>query len=134
VQIGFAELQMVTSALLETAAASSTDFSVLPPEEKMKRNSLSTAVRDHLQLALAKAKEVSAYMQQISRINPDFPEKLKAGLRKEYDRLRAEGAAGDALFESMVMFASGGSSTLREQAAGLSVLGYFFETCEVFER
>jgi hypothetical protein len=83
VKIGFAELQQVTSALLEAPAVASTDFSVLPPEQKMKKNSLSGAVTDHLRMALAKAKEVRAYIQQISRLHPDFPERLKAGLRKE---------------------------------------------------
>jgi hypothetical protein len=63
VKIGFAELQQVTSALLEAP--------------------LSGAVTDHLRMALAKAKEVRAYIQQISRLHPDFPERLKAGLRKE---------------------------------------------------
>jgi hypothetical protein len=134
VRIGFAELQVVTSALLQSIESSATDFSVLPPQDKIDKNSLSAATTAHLRLGLGKGKEVRAYIQQVSKVDIDFPERLKAGLRKEYDRLRDEGASGDALFESMVFFASGGSFQLSRQAAGLAILGYFFEACEVFER
>jgi hypothetical protein len=34
----------------------------------------------------------------------------------------------------MLVFASAGKSDLKTQAAGLAILGYFFEACEVFER
>jgi hypothetical protein len=134
VKIGFAELSVVTKALLSTASASTTDFSVTPPQDKMDRNSLSAGTANHLRLALAKAKEVREFIQNVSTLDMKFPERLRAGLLAEYDRLRKEGITGDPLFESMVVFASSGSLSLPDQAAGLAVLGYFFEICEIFER
>jgi hypothetical protein len=34
----------------------------------------------------------------------------------------------------MYLFASGNSGLIKNQAAGLAVLGYLFELCEVFEK
>lgn len=34
----------------------------------------------------------------------------------------------------MLRFATSGRTDLRSQAAGLAILGYYFEACEVFEK
>jgi hypothetical protein len=67
-------------------------------------------------------------------MDPDFPERLKEGFLAEYERLRAADFTGDELFISMREFSSGGSSEFVRQAAGLAVLSYLFESCEVFEK
>jgi hypothetical protein len=67
-------------------------------------------------------------------LRPDFPEKLKSGFLAEYQRLCTAGMTGDALFESLHKFSCGNSSDFRKAAAGLAVLSYLFEKCEVFER
>lgn len=64
-----------------------------------------------------------------------FPERLRQGFITEYNSLRdTDGLTGDALFYALVDFTSGSISDLKRQAAGLAVLGYLFECCEVFER
>jgi hypothetical protein len=132
--IGFPELEVVAKAIAASASMPSDDFLVTPPRDKMARNSLTNQVHMLLTMGLSKSKEVLCFIQHISLADSQFPERLKAGFVAEYERLRATGISGDALFEEMRQFSSGGSREFRRQAAGLAVLTYLFECCEVFEK
>jgi hypothetical protein len=133
-QIGFAELEIVAKGISGSPIAPSEDFSLLPPREKMKKNRLTDDVLFLLTIGLSKSSEVRTYVQNISRFDPNFPERLKAGFVKEYERLRANELQGDALFESLRDFSAGGSTDFKRQAAGLAILVYLFELCEIFEK
>jgi hypothetical protein len=85
-------------------------------------------------MGLGKAKEVHHYVEGVAALDPHFPERLKAGFVNEYDQLVEGGVRGDVLFESLLEFASQGSRDPKCRAAGLAVLAYLFETCEVFEK
>lgn len=53
----------------------------------------------------------------------------------EYERLKnAELMSGDELFNGLLDFASLGATDFKQRAAGLTVLVYLFEKCEVFEK
>lgn len=132
--IGFAELEVVAKAIASSASLPSEDFTVIPPLDKMKRNGLSNQVHMLLTMGLSKSKEVYSFVQHISLIDSDFPERLKDRFVAEYGRLCTTGITGDALFEAMREFSSGGSNDFKRQAAGLAVLSYLFEACEVFEK
>ena len=75
-------------------------------------------------------------VKQYINKNPDinFGERLKQGFVNKYLELKKSGIEGDELFLSLFEFASNNSQDLKTQAAGLAVLTYFFETCEVFEK
>lgn len=132
--VGFAELAVVTEALLHAPGPASTDFVPLDPVEKMVRNGLTRRVHLQLTMGLSKAREVERFIAHFAIADTDFPERLKAGFVTEYRRKRAEGLEGDALFEALLTFASQGCREFRYQAAGLTVLAHLFEACEVFER
>jgi hypothetical protein len=133
--VSFVELQTITTALAGSSVASPFDSVVLKPAEKMARNRLSSSVEHHLKLALGKAKDVREFVSAIGQFDPTFADRLADGLRKEYERLRAEEQLdGDDLFNQLYIYTSRNSMRIELQAAGLAVLGYFFEICEVFER
>lgn len=132
--VGFAELEVVTAALVNATNEPSADFSVLDPAEKMIRNGLTDRVKFELTLGLSKASEVEGFVVHVEKMNPDFPERLKGRFVEEYRRQRAAGVEGDALFAALASFASTGRSEFRYLAAGRVVLAYLFEKCEVFER
>lgn len=132
--VTFAELEVVTAALVGGPTRDPTsNFKVTNPAEKMAKNGLSDASRWNLTLGLAKANEVAAYVEHVAARDPKFPERLAARFVAEYQRLRDDGMTGDALFESLVQFSSGGSQDFPRKAAGVAVLAYLFEKCEVFE-
>lgn len=134
IETTFAELDEVTGAILLSPTSPATDFAVTPPLEKMQKNALSAQIGGHMKLALGKAKEVAAFVQQKEATSPTFSESLKAGLKYKYELFKGQGLRGDNLFNELVLYASRGSYDLKAQAAGLAVLGYFFESCEVFEK
>lgn len=131
--IGFAELEVVCGALLDSAGQPSDQYVPTPPAAKMRKNGLSEKLLRKLQLGLSLFSEVDAFIQGFGRLNPSFPERLKTGFTRRYNELLADEVTGDALFEALHDFASSSSSSFERQAAGLGVLCYLFQKCEVFE-
>jgi len=132
--VGFAELEIVTKALVGAGKKSSVDFKLLDPTHKMARNALTDRVKFQLTLVLSKAREVEEFVVDMGKLDAQFPERLKAGFVQEYERQVAAKVTGDALYEALATFASGGQHDFALQAAGRVVLAYLFEKCEVFER
>ena len=131
--IGFAELEVVCQGLIGGALPPSEPGTPTPPIEKMQKNALTEKIRLRLTLGFSVFNEVEHFVQDVARLNPHFPEQLKAGFVTRYDEFRRRGILGDGLFMSLCDFASSGSSNLDRQAAGLGVLCYLFHKCEVFE-
>ena len=79
-------------------------------------------------------KQVGDFSSKIPDI--DFGEHLKEGfVSKIYQRLKnVEKLSGDMLFNALFEFATKGCNDFKQRAAGLSVLVYLFEKCEVFEK
>jgi len=135
VDIGFPELAQATAWISRYQPQNPSDeFSVIPPEDKIIKNQLTKNSRVTIVMGLAVSQEVRAFVEQESKIEADFPEKLKSGFLEEYYRLRRNGIKGDELFDLMCQFAQQGMKTQPQRSAGLAVLIYLFEACEVFEK
>jgi 5-methylcytosine-specific restriction endonuclease McrA len=132
--VGFPELEIVAKAIASPPDKPTEDLSITAPQEKMYRNNLSNQISHLVHIGMTRSREVSDYIQHLSMIDVDFPERLKAGFVTAYKKFQGEKLVNDALFEAMHDFASGGSNNFKRQAAGLAVLVYLFESCEVFER
>jgi hypothetical protein len=131
--VGFAELEIVTKAILSRPSKPNKSFRLLDPEQKMQRNQMTSKVRPYLEFGMSKAREVEKFVEQMAMIDPIFPERLRAGFIGKYIYLYSKDLRGDSLFEGLREFANGGSFDFLRQAAGLAVLTYLFEKCEVFE-
>jgi hypothetical protein len=132
--IGFAELEVVTRAILALPEQPNTSYVVTPPAEKMLKNGLSDQVRLTLQMGLAGGPEVEKFVSHVGVLDSEFPERLRAGFLQKYNHLRSEGLRGDAVFWGLLEFAHGQSGALARHAAGLAVVGYLFMACEVFDK
>ena len=131
----FWELQTVTQDLIGTAVGpDDSSVSITPLREKMVLNDLSEQSGLLFRIGLLRVNQVSSYIQSMSGVSSTFVDRLKHGFITEYDRLRAEGMAGDELFETLEEFAAQGRWDLEHRSASLSVLVYLFERCEIFER
>lgn len=134
-QIGFSELHWATQWVNKLQPlASSLDLSLLPPEDKIMKNDLTNASRMTIIMGLSVAKLVGEFVQQEALIDSDYPERLKAGFLEEYYRLKRAGHHGDALFDLMCVFSQRGLQTQSQRSAGLAVLVYLFEKCDVFDK
>lgn len=141
-KVSFAELQIVCNAFVDgDAALPSTPMVAVAPQDKMDANSLTDAVRPTMIIGLAQAPQVADYIRRQAQISSKFPERLRAGFVAEYDRLVADGIAGDALFFSMVDFGANSAASPQMdigqlfviRAAAVAVLCHLFEVCDVFE-
>jgi len=132
--ITFKELDIVTLGIICMPLPSDPNFFVLPPVEKMLKNQLNGVAQSRLMTGVIQARMVSDFVENMVNVIPDFPERLKAGFVTEYQRLRATGLEGNDLFNALHIFSCNCSSDYDLQAAGLAVLYYLFEKCEVFER
>jgi hypothetical protein len=131
--IGFAELEVISRGLLSQSLNPVETLTLTPPAEKMRKNGLTGNINYLVFVGLSKAREVEDYVSHVAKRDSEFPERLKAGFLEQYNKLTADGIVGDELFSLLMQFASGNSSDFKRQAAGLAVLMYLFEKCEVFE-
>lgn len=135
--ITYDDINFVITALLNQRmvdTSSQNNFQPTDPEEKMSKNDLTHEIKFVLGMGLAKAGEVRHFIENNAKINfPDLPERLKASLKAEYIQLMKLGIRGDDLFNSLYKFSHQDNPKSSRQLAGLAVLCYFFETCDVFE-
>ena len=133
-EVTFAELEIVTKALIDSSPATAPDLNLTPPEEKIQKNELSNSVRFQISVGLGKSREVRDFIHEISTTVPRFDERLVGGFRAKYDELWSDGLRGDPLFDEMLRFACNGKPDAVIHAAGLAVLSHLFESCDVFEQ
>ena len=132
--VAFEELERATQWVKDRDPFSdSQSFTVVPPKDKIDKNKISKESAWYILMGLSAAKPVEQYVKQIAQEDDQFPERLKAGFLEEYHRLRREGLSGDELFLRMCVFAARGLD-ITAGMAGVAVLVYLFEKCEVFEK
>ena len=133
--VGFPELQEIIQRFMQTTPQPSDgNFSLVPLDDKLKKNSLGNRSRVTLAMGLSLAREVHDFVTAMAQADPNFPERLKAGFLEEYYRLKHGRYSEDDLFDLMCSFAQRGSREQVKKSAGIAVLVYLFEACEVFER
>ncbi|MHB1068384.1 MAG: HNH endonuclease [Gemmatimonadaceae bacterium] len=133
--VGFPELEEATKWIMQVQPSqASQDFSLITLEDKLKKNELGNSSRIIVTMGLSLAREVRAYVESVALTDSDFPERLKVGFLNEYFQLRKDGHVGDNLFDLMCRFAQKGLKEQARRAAGMAVLVYLFEACEVFDK
>jgi hypothetical protein len=133
VNVTFVELGVVTKYLVSGQYTPSTSFTIIPPKDKIKKNKLSGEIEALITMGLTQVNQVADFIDRCPDM--EFGERLKQGFVEQYETLKnTEALGGDDLFNALLDFASGGSKDFKEKAAGLSVLVYLFEKCEVFEK
>lgn len=134
VDVEFPELEQAISWVTSQVPVANGSFDLTPPDEKIKKNDLSNGSRHIIAAGLMSRATVAAYVEAETQLDSDFPERLKAGFLAEYYALRAKGHKGEELFELMCSFAQRGLRKNADRTAGVAVLIYLFEICDVFEK
>jgi len=130
-EITFKELETITQHLL-ALPVNGEDYTLTPPLEKINKNNLSNESAQMIRLGFAQSGLVRDYVE--SHATTGFDEKLRAGFVNRYQELKQSGMSADEIFISMKDFATGKSIDIRMIAAGLAVVSYYFETCDIFEK
>lgn len=131
--VTFAELAEVMQYISSSALPITQSFDVIPPKDKILKNHLSPQIEGLLVMGLTKVVQVKQYIN--SHHDIQFAERLVNGFIKEYNRLKyVENFEADDLFLNLLDFSANHKTEFVYKAAGLSVLSYLFEKCEVFEK
>lgn len=132
--VAFPELQNAVAWVSKQPPVSSGSFDLTAPEEKIQKNALSNGARHIIAAGLMSRGTVADYVEAETHLDPYFPERLKSGFLEEYFRRCKEGQKGEELFELMCAFAQKGLRKQADKTAGIAVLVYLFEICDVFEK
>lgn len=131
--VTFAELEVTIGYLVKnTSIIGDVPISFVKPKEKITKNSLSVEIENMITMGMGRVKEVKDYLN----INPDiyFADKLKNGLVLKYNEFKDQKLDADTVFLELLKFSSGNSRDSKIKAAALSVIVYFFEACDIFEK
>ena len=130
-----AELKIIVTRLAgNDPVPSSTDFQLTALGEKMMLNGLSEVIQHHIDMGLARVAEVKGHIDDLSKFDYGFPERLLTPLLTRYNYLKVDGQNGNFIFDNLRQFAGGHSTDFSMQAAALAVTVYFFHTCDLFEK
>ena len=132
--ITFAELEQITNVLVNGEQLPLFPFTVIPPQDKIVRNGLTERSSRLFNMGLLQIQQVQNYVETTSSIDRTFVGRLTSGFIGQYEQQRQAGLQGDALFAAMFRFSVQGRTEFQYQSAGLAVLVYLFERCEVFEQ
>lgn len=129
----FAELEVLAKHLMSIGGASNKkpDYNLLAIEQKIDKNSLQD-VQSEINMGLTKITTVEDYLNR----NPDiyFSERLTDIMVQQYLELKSRCADNVEIFNTLWDITSGYYTQFNYRAAGLGILVYFFEKCEVFEK
>jgi ferredoxin len=131
-EISFAEIDVIIKYMISAPIEVQQNFTIVPPAEKIRKNSLSSDVEKLITMGMIQVKQVGDYLRK--NPDPEFAERLRASFVERYISIKNKNITGDELFYELFSFACHESIDFKTQAAGLSVLVYFFEICEVFEK
>ncbi|WP_407320339.1 hypothetical protein UQW22_07770 [Isoptericola halotolerans] len=140
-QISFAELEMVCNAFVDgDLEYPSTPMFAAPPDEKMRVNGLTSAIRSQMTIGLAQAPQAAEYIARQAQLSSKFPGRLLQGFTAKYDSLKEVGVQGDALFLGLIDYGTLAISPRVPdadrwvfQAAVTSVVCHLFQVCDLFE-
>lgn len=133
ISYSFAELEVLATYLTSTACPVSADssFSLLRIDSKIQKNALQ-GVQQFINMGLSSNCTIENYLNR--HPDPSFSLKLTSIMAQKYQELKKENISSEEIFYELWDFASGGHTDFSYQAAGLGILTYFFEKCEVFEK
>ncbi len=128
-----AELAVIVSFLAKNQYDDTLIDDVLPIEDKILKNRLGVHSRKLIMIGVGGAPRVDAYIN----MHPDSSvgEEIRKTVVAKYSELRyAHPREPDLVFGAMCAFVAAGSLDAKVQGAALAVIGYFFSSCDIFER
>lgn len=133
ISYSFAELEVLAKYLISSVAPiqNNQSYSLLRIDEKIKKNSLQ-GVQKYITMGLSSNTTINDYLNK--HPDPLFATQLTNIMAQKYQELKTSDLDNEEIFNELWDFASGMQSDFSYKAAGLGILTYFFEKCEVFEK
>jgi hypothetical protein len=130
------QLENVVNGLLHGQfgpTAEDDPLALITPDEKMQMNQLGDDTKAAITAAMTRFREFERVLGHVNMLNPQATAELEKAVVGEYREL-ARVQEGDRLFRAMVDWCRQGDWRPDAQSAGIVVVSFFFERCDIFER
>lgn len=133
VNYSFAELEVLARHIIEVGKAITinTSFNIIKIEDKIEKNSLEE-VKGFITMGLTSHSLIADYFNK--HPTPSFATRINEIMAYEYTNLKSKGLDSISIFYELWNLTSGNNNEFNYKSAGLGILTYFFEECEVFEK
>ena len=133
VAYGFGELEVLSKYLMSSSILpkETSSYDLLKIDKKIQKNELRD-VRNFITMGLSSMQIIEDYLNK--NIDAMFSRRLTTIMSDKYNELKESCTNNYDVFYELWSFASGNSDEFIYKAAGLGILTYFFEKCEVFEK
>ena len=128
----YAEIEVLVKYIIANSPSSnSSDFTIIKLEDKIKKNALESC-QDEMKYGLASLPLIRRYLT----VHPDITlaKTVTSAVVAKYLSLKETEETTVDIFNELWDFTSGNHSKISYRTAGLGILMYFFESCEVFEK
>lgn len=134
--VTFTELQQVAEAVVATTVPASNEITAVALNHKIEVNNLSGTSKRLINVGLVCRQEVEDCLQTLDNVIPGFQERVRSGFIEKYAELAFAGGNKDDIFQEMSAFTNRANypATTILAVAQLSVMIYYFEKCDIFER
>ena len=131
--IGHQELLPVIDFLRKNPAKQPNSPIVPVPEDKLDKNNLPVYIQGYLINGMERSEMVERFFREYWQ--PTLGDELAQTFTTQYSLLKARGLSPSEIFFELQVFAGGNAlPTIENQAAIQTILAYFFEKCDIFER
>lgn len=130
---GIPELEVLANYIVRNKPVNNLDPStyLIKLGDKILKNELRSR-EYYINMALCNINTIEDYLNR--SIDQTLGTVLTGAVKSKYLELKHRGISSDEIFEEMWNFTSGERIDFDYKAAGLGILVYFFEKCEVFEK
>jgi len=130
--LGFDDLQPLVAEITLRAEAPLNPSLAEVPAEKLQANMFSQPVQEMMKSGFVRTKLVNEYFT--THPEPRHQDRIAAWFREQYVRLRSEATTADQVYNRMRDLVGGvGPHNARRECAVLTIVAFFFETCDIFE-
>ena len=129
----YAELEVITTYLARESgmATVNANYKLLRLTDKINKNQLAD-VQGYIDIGLLSVSRIEDYLNR--HPDPGFADNLTRIFVDKYTALKGEESEPIGIFYALWDFACNGKVDYNYRSAGLALLVYFFEKCEVFEK
>ncbi|MCS3922577.1 hypothetical protein M2325_001273 [Methanococcus voltae PS] len=131
----FAHLDVILSFLINNSSVKTynEEIRTITPGEKIAKNNLSSKIANFIKMGMCRTPDIKEYLNK--NPDPNFSDVLRNIFVEKYLELKNKDISEDEIFIELITFASAGNIyDLSYYSAGISLVTYFFELCEVFEK
>lgn len=129
-KMGFEDIRVVLETIASRKPDSRMPIKQVPPK-KIEANQLSDGIATLIKEGMTKASLVDDFFGKWH--DPTFGERIAVAFREKYDSLRGTMTPNEIFYEIQAWVGSSKRGTAEHEMAVLSVMAYYFESCDIFE-